>query len=446
MSIKDPKALRVFVAMPGTDLGPRAKWRRPEDVRSFYQKVAQALEVRLERPVRLVVEREKDAAGVIYDSMFREALEAEVFLADLTGNNPNVIFELGVRYALRRNVTIPVSQETEGLPFNVAHLRAVQYAHQPDDMSVRQLVDLIAGGLESGHNDSPIMAALDLAVVPRGLWETVSGERRDQLLSAAMKAPNADVRLQLLRGAVESDKHSLKARLALLIELRKRGAHEEALAIADQGIELDPSRADLFKERGLNLARLERHEEATRALKDGVALEPKNKDLLATLGGALRREALLRSQYDQRKLRESLQHYEAALALDRHDTYPALNSVRLLLLLSRFELSCRRKAIERLRKLQHLCAFEAVDAPQDYWRIFDLADVELLLARAHAGLRSYERGVALVPEEHRRSVLASPLSSLRELERAGVLQGKQRQGFGQAIELLEGVIAREQRS
>lgn len=44
--------------------------------------------------------------GNIHQSMFEEALRAPVYIADLTGLNANVYLELGVRWAVRDNVTV----------------------------------------------------------------------------------------------------------------------------------------------------------------------------------------------------------------------------------------------------------------------------------------------------------------------------------------------------
>ncbi len=69
----DKPALRLFVAMPGTNLGADASWKNPEDVKFFFGKVRDALAERLSRDVDLIIEKEKRSGGVIHDSMFREA-------------------------------------------------------------------------------------------------------------------------------------------------------------------------------------------------------------------------------------------------------------------------------------------------------------------------------------------------------------------------------------
>ena len=442
------RPIRVFLAVPGTDLGSDAIWKNPKDVRNFFSKVARRLEEHLSerrdhlsRPVQLVVEKEKHKAGVIHDSMFNEAYTADVFIADLTGHNPNVFFELGVRYSLRRNITIPVSQSTSRLPFNIEHMRAVQYANRPDDVAIEELIKLIEEGLVEDENDSPIMSVLDLAVVPRNRWESVSGERRDALLRAAEQLGSEHFvrKVELLRDAVDADPNAVKPRALLLKVLRTNGSYTEALTAAAEGLELDPSQAIFHQERGLSLGRLDRPEEAAEALRQAAKLNPNSSEILSNFGGALRRLGLRKapSTYDQEVLREALEAYERAAKINRYNTYPGLNIVRLRLLLSRFRPEEEDLAQEQLRSLHHLCAFEAAENPDDCWRQFDLADTQLLLGRVDAGLKTYKGAISMIPSGERANVLGSPQSALRELLEAKVLGESVAQGAADIVELLE---------
>ncbi len=441
MTKPEEKPLRIFLAMPGTDLGPEARWKRPEDVRQLFENFRQVLERRLGRPVSLGTEREKREAGVIHDSMFREAYRADVFIADLTGFNPNVFFELGVRYALRRNITIIASQDTSKLPFNIENLRAVQYADRPDDGPIEQLVGLVEAGLAKNHNDSPIMAALDLVVVRRKLWEKVSGERSEALTREAASENDPLRRLEILRDAVEADPRSSHARGVLLAELRNAGSLTEAIAVATAGIEHDPDYAPFYQERGICYGKLipPKMEEAVAELRKACERAPDDSDILSSLGGALRRSALREApaRYDETFLREALERYQHAVELNPYDTYPALNVVRLLLLLSKFDRDELEVAKRTLHAVHHLCAYEALRTPESYWRAFDLADTELLLGRSKDGAETYQRAIELIPVEHRASVLKSPLSALVELGQARVLKGRAAKSVSDAIAILE---------
>ena len=55
------------------------------------------------------------------------------------------------------------------------------------------------------------------------------------------------------------------------------------------------------------------------------------------------------------------------------------------------------EARELFEKRAHLCAFEAADAPDDYWRLFDLADTQLFQGNAKPALDTYSAAIDKVP-------------------------------------------------
>jgi len=64
--------------------------------------------------------------GVIVDQV-REAIQlADLVFCDLTFNNPNVFYELGVAHTLKKP-TLLISQSASGIPFDVAHMRVIPY-------------------------------------------------------------------------------------------------------------------------------------------------------------------------------------------------------------------------------------------------------------------------------------------------------------------------------
>ncbi len=69
---------------------------------------------------------EMKAAGRITDDLLRELNAAAVCVADLTGNNPNVMWEVGYAMALDKPV-IFISQEGSTRPFDIKDMRINEY-------------------------------------------------------------------------------------------------------------------------------------------------------------------------------------------------------------------------------------------------------------------------------------------------------------------------------
>src|SRR5436309_11449486 len=61
---------------------------------------------------------EERRAGNIHTDMFQELLLADLMVADLSIDNPNVWYELGVRHALRARGVIQIQCQREHMPFD----------------------------------------------------------------------------------------------------------------------------------------------------------------------------------------------------------------------------------------------------------------------------------------------------------------------------------------
>ena len=68
----------------------------------------------------------------IVADIWQSVRKARVVLADLTGRNPNVLYELGLAHAIRRPVVM-VTQTIPDVPFDLQALRVIVYdLHAPD--------------------------------------------------------------------------------------------------------------------------------------------------------------------------------------------------------------------------------------------------------------------------------------------------------------------------
>jgi hypothetical protein len=70
---------------------------------------------------------EEKLGGVIHTQMFERLLLCDFAVADLTTENPNVLYELGIRHAARPRTTLTVYAAKKPLPFDVKPLRTQPY-------------------------------------------------------------------------------------------------------------------------------------------------------------------------------------------------------------------------------------------------------------------------------------------------------------------------------
>src|SRR3989440_1979079 len=101
---------------------------------------------------------EEMRAGDIVTDMFQELLVADLVVADLTIDNPNVWYELGVRHALRARGVVIVCGGTVTTAFDLYTDRKLRYrlrdggpdpAHLEEDK--RKLAEMVTATMDSWH-------------------------------------------------------------------------------------------------------------------------------------------------------------------------------------------------------------------------------------------------------------------------------------------------------
>ncbi len=106
--------------------------------------------------------------GIITSQIISHILNDPLVIADLTGHNPNVFYELAVRHAIKKP-TVQLIQQGEKIPFDVSTTRTIQIDHkdlQSVDEAKKELTKQIhAVEKDPTKVDSPISIAVDLQLL-----------------------------------------------------------------------------------------------------------------------------------------------------------------------------------------------------------------------------------------------------------------------------------------
>lgn len=101
-------------------------------------------------------------SGIIDKSMYALLLHADLVIADITTFNPNAIYELGVRHAVRPYSTIILKEKNDSFPFDLSHNKIFHYEHMGNDIGateakrcIKELKSLIYNVLQNPETDSP---------------------------------------------------------------------------------------------------------------------------------------------------------------------------------------------------------------------------------------------------------------------------------------------------
>jgi tetratricopeptide (TPR) repeat protein len=218
---------------------------------------------------------EEQAAGDIKTDMFQELLIADLVVADLTLDNPNVWYELGVRHALRSRGTVLVQGPRSTQPFDIYADRKLNYSLQnglPDPATLAKdqaaLTEMIKATLESWHDRkiSPVYQLLPHLQEPQR---------------------------QVLRvGAAKRFWQIHDAWVGQMELARKRGDIGGLLVLTDEAPVI-AFRAEAHLKAGIALRKAERFDFALEQLEKALAVEPDHLLGLQEKGICLQRLALL---------------------------------------------------------------------------------------------------------------------------------------------------------
>lgn len=70
---------------------------------------------------------------IIIQDIFELIFCSSIVIADFTGRNPNVFYEVGIAHALGK-IVVPITQRIEDVPFDLQHHRALQYLNNNEGL------------------------------------------------------------------------------------------------------------------------------------------------------------------------------------------------------------------------------------------------------------------------------------------------------------------------
>jgi hypothetical protein len=173
-----------------------------------------------------------DDEGLITNQVIEHLLDDDLVVADLTGLNPNVFYEIAVRHAARKPIIHLITKGQE-IPFDVANMRAVPYAlDDPDALEdaqdeLRRKVDAIeAEDFKAAPN--PVSAARDIWLLRESEQPDI---RQVGNVLAAVNELRDEMRALTRRSNSSSDLRGSLSSNEVLEELRKIGPMDtESLA------------------------------------------------------------------------------------------------------------------------------------------------------------------------------------------------------------------------
>lgn len=140
------------------------------------------------------------ASGSISDQIMNFLLEADLVVVDLTGLNPNVMYELAIRHCIGLPLVV-IARDGTGLPFDVVQERTIFY--QNDMHGVVDLKDRLDNAVKNvnengGQTDNPVTRSRKAQVVREKLQSGEGGEA--DVMKFVLDQIN-DLKSMILRGS-----------------------------------------------------------------------------------------------------------------------------------------------------------------------------------------------------------------------------------------------------
>ena len=366
--------------------------------------------------------------GSIHLDMFQALLLAEFVVADLTLDNPNVWYEVGVRHALRAGGAVLTYAMRDRLPFDIAGQRMVRYSlengrldHERIETERAALKEAIEATLGAwrGRRASPVYQQLpnlrepDWKTLKVGdvneLWHALEEwqsrvevarlkQRPGDILVLAEETPNSALEFEALRTAARA-----------LINLNRP---RYALNILEQARRLAPDDIEARQLEGIALGRAGRYAEARECLRR-LASEHKRGETLALLARTWKDEWMqIWNAHPQRKLdpvaaardtaatlQSAASAYIEAFQVAPGEYYPGINALTLGRVWEHVTRRRSRLPLDVITAGVRWTATAAAERSKDYWSLVTSAELALIEDRKEDAIEGYSDAAALAVAE-----------------------------------------------
>jgi MAP3K TRAFs-binding domain len=397
-----------FVLMPfGKKMDAAA---RVTNFDSVYAKIiAPAVERSGLEPIRA---DEEKIGGTIHKPMFERLMLCHYAVADITGANPNVFYELGIRHAMRPRSTVIVFAEGTVLPFDIALVRGIAYktdrTGEPLDAetTLAQIANQLQAARGNPHDDSPIFQLVE--GVPR--WD-VDHSKTDIFRKAVdySKRYKDRLRAAVKEGADSVKKVAGEPALANLLEVETGIVVDLFLSLRDveaykamvdlyHRMPLPLQRAKMMREQlGFALNREGHFEDAEKVLREVIDEFGPSSETNALLGRIYKdrwRAAKDQGLPEARSLlKNAVEAYLAGFEADWRDAYPGINAVTLMEMMAKPD----PRQAEILPVVRYSSARKAGKNP-DYWDHATLMELAVLARDVDDANEKLDDALAVMPK------------------------------------------------
>ena len=403
---------------------------------------------------------ESTTSGDILTDMFQELLLADLVLCDLSIDNANAFYELGIRHAFRKRGVVHIQAGRSYMPFDIFNVRTIPYhvtaeglpdpeTLEKDKQAIARVCrDTWASDPDAIH--SPIFNLLPGLLEPErntlrtplatGFWREYN-EWKDRVTVARRRQRIGDILLLTEEITNPMIKEEAVGQAGRALQDLQR--FDLSLKQYQKGLELNPRNLQFRRQEAILLNRLGRVEDAIVKLENLLETYPADTEAIGTLGRIYKdmwnnswkwakEEKRLKTAFEAYHwLLKAFQTYLKGYQFDLDNTYLGVNALTLgtalTSLADRFEdpqdldpdIITVRGILPELRStllfgLEH----KTLDEKADYWDLASLGELQVNTAdRTPKVVRAYRKALTAA-----RGNLFSLQSSMSQLETLCLLE------------------------
>ena len=301
----------------------------------------EALRPAIEAAGYRAVRADQDLGTVILKDMLERLVASNLVVADVSLNNANVYYELGVRHAANEIGCVMIAADWARPVFDIAQITRITYPlpdKKIDDATARTIKELLTEKIAAAaHETSPVHRLVDgYPAFDRDqlgsfrdsideMYEFQTKVRAIELLPAEQQAAR---RRALIQQCLANPAVFPLVASDLLELTRDTGTWQEVLDFIDQ-LPKELLHLPFIEEQwALAASKLGMHADAIARLEMLINRHGATPELQGLLGG--RYKALYATSHRARDLDAAIAAYEAGMRLDLNAYYPACNLPRLL--------------------------------------------------------------------------------------------------------------------
>lgn len=103
--------------------------------------------------------KDEKKTGGITEEFINSILDAEICIIDVSNGNANVFYELGLRHAFRKRISVIIAHASSRLPFDIKDMRVIFYDHRSREgilEAAKEIAAYIETALNNRDVDSPV--------------------------------------------------------------------------------------------------------------------------------------------------------------------------------------------------------------------------------------------------------------------------------------------------